>query len=242
MTVLVSAFIAYANNLYDSRLSNYIKDGKLLLSANIHKIIFIDELIYEHFKEYINDKTKIIKVTKNDMYFYQYKEQIINYSVESNNKAKDTFDYFLIMCSKTEWVKKAIELNIHDNHYDNFIWVDFGIRHVFKCNDSDFVKKIENLENRKYSKLRIASIWNLNTNYSVNPKKIMWFFAGGVFGGDKNSLINFDNETKKMCIEYISNKKTLMWEVNIWYFVYKENSILFEPYYCGHDDSIVDNY
>jgi hypothetical protein len=79
-------------------------------------------------------------------------------------------------------------------------------------------------------------------NQYLFPKNIMWFFAGGVFGGDKKSLIEFDNETKKMCIKYISEQQTLMWEVNIWYFVYKENSVLFDPYYGSHDDTIIDNY
>ena len=33
-----------------------------------------------------------------------------------------------------------------------------------------------------------------------------------------------------------------MWEVNIWYLVYKENKELFDNYYCNHNNTIIDNY
>ena len=47
---------------------------------------------------------------------------------------------------------------------------------------------------------------------------------------------------KTKYIEIITTKNTIMWEVNIWYLIYKENNDLFDLYLSNHDDSIIDNY
>ena len=96
---------------------------------------------------------------------------------------------------------------------------------------------------KKYDKIRIASIWNLDNLYNINLyKNIAWYFAGGIFGGDINSLNQFANLMKEKCIEIITTKNTIMWEVNIWYLIYNENKELFDSYYGNHDNTIIDNY
>ena len=92
------------------------------------------------------------------------------------------------MCTKTEWITKAIKINFFNT--SNFIWVDFGIKHVFNCENNEFIKKIERLNNTVYKNIRIGSIWNLDIKYGGDIyKDIMWYFAGGVFGGNKESLL-----------------------------------------------------
>jgi hypothetical protein len=53
------------------------------------------------------------------------------------------------MCYKTEWMKMAIafmeqqyntERTIEIHTYE-YIWIDFGIRHVFNCSDLEFLDK-----------------------------------------------------------------------------------------------------
>ena len=33
-----------------------------------------------------------------------------------------------------------------------------------------------------------------------------------------------------------------MWEVNIWYLVWKENKDIFDPYFSDHNQSVINNY
>lgn len=240
MTVLVSAFISNMNKRSDMPTSRYIENGKILLKANIPKIIFMDESFTEYFDDYVNEYTKIIKINKNDIYLYDYTKYITNSNIITDNPNKDTIDYFCMMCSKTEWVRKAIESEYFND--DNYVWVDFGIRYIFTCDDNNFIAKIERLKNCTSSKVRIASIWDLEGQFHFNKHRVMWFFAGGVFGGNKNELIKFAEKTKNMCLRIIFGEKMLLWDVNIWYWVYKENPELFEPYYSLHDDTVVDHY
>ena len=246
MTTIVSAFVSNMNTRDDRKLETYLLLGDLLLKAQIPKIIFIDTETYTYVKNYENDNTKIIPFKREDIYLYSYLKDIHSFSLSTNFKSKDTLEFMFTMCNKTEWIRKATEYNFFNT--ENFVWVDFGIRHVFKCNDTEFIKKIENLNTKTYETIRMGTIWDLNMNVdSVGLdiyRQITWYFAGGVFGGDKKILIDFADRTKAKCIKIIQERGSLMWEVNIWYLVFKEtmNELNYSFYKCDHNDSIIDNY
>ena len=243
MTTLVSAFISNVNSRKDRSIEKYIEYGKVLLQAKIQKIIFIDELIFDELNNCSNEFTHLIPIKKESIYLYKYKDLLCNFNLNSTSPEKDSLEYMFTMCSKTEWIKKAIELNYFNTQ--SFIWIDFGIRHIFNCDDNDFIKQIENININKniYEKVRIGSIWNPDIQYYGDIyKDIKWYFAGGVFGGDIKSLLIFSEKTKEMCIKIIEEKNTIMWEVNIWYLVYKEMPYLFDYYTCDHNSSLIDNY
>jgi hypothetical protein len=244
MTTIVSAFLSNANKRENRNIDKYLELGIVLLKADIPKIIFTDGQMYEKIKNYENDKTKIILYDKQESYLYKYlnNDYLINFKLNTDYESKDTKEYIFIQCNKTEWVKKAILMNYFNT--ENFIWLDFGIKHVFQCDDETFIKIIQQLDNKKYNdKIRIASIWNTELIYSCNIyQDIAWYFAGGVFGGNKESLLIFSEKMEQECIKIISEKKTLMWEVNIWYLIYIENRDLFENYQCDHNNTIIENY
>ena len=173
---LVSAFISNINNRDERLLDKYYELGKVLLKTSINKIIFLDEIMYELINNnYNKDNTLLIKINKKDIYF------LINFELNTQNIKKDTMEYIFTQCNKTEWIKEAILLN-HFNT-ENFIWVDFGIRHVFTSSDEEFINKINNLQYKIYDNVRIANIWNLDILYFINIyKDIACYFAGGVFG------------------------------------------------------------
>ena len=104
------------------------------VKINLHKIIFLDELAYELLKDYENDFTKIIKINKNDFYLFNLQDEITNFELYTNNKDKDTLEYILTQCSKTEWIRKAIE-NDGFNELNNYIWIDN--KELFSCYNSD---------------------------------------------------------------------------------------------------------
>jgi hypothetical protein len=244
MTTLVSAFIANVNSRKDRTLEKYIEYGNILLQTKLQKIIFIDETIFDEFKKYSNEVTYLIPVKKESIYLYEYKELLTNFKLNSKSPKKDTLEYIFTMCSKTEWIKKAIELNYFNSI--NFIWIDFGIKHIFDCDDNEFITKIENTSKKTYNKIRIGSIWPVDPgnyyNYGNIFKDIRWCFAGGVFGGDIKSLLIFSEKTKEIIIKIIKEKNTIMWEVNIWWIVYNEIPYLFDCYDCDHNSSLIDNY
>jgi hypothetical protein len=242
MTTIVSAFVSNINTRQDMNLHKYYEYGKLLLKSTTPKIIFLDEPMLDLIKDdYDNSNTLLIKINKEDNYLYEYRDLLSNFKLNTYNAKKDTMDYILTMCHKTEWMKTAIGLNNFNTK--NFIWIDFGIKYIFNCSDEEFTEKINNIHNKSYSNIRVGKIWNLNISYSINIyKDIAWYFAGGVFGGNKDKMLIFSEKMKNKCIDIIFKENTLMWEVNIWYLLYLENKEIFDTYYCNHDNTLLENY
>ena len=248
-TTIVSAFIATMNSHRD--VDEYIKHGLKFVLTPIHKILFIDEriivevqsLIPDEYNEYLH----IIPIEFEDCYLSNHVPEIKKFNV-SGNATKDTLNYMLIMNNKLEFVKRAIEINVF--HSTQFIWVDFGIYHIHKSGmDEEFIQCIVNLKNNVYNKVRIGSIWEstqqLEQYYITEENiysQIAWIFAGGVFGGDIESLLEFEKLSKEKCVHVIKEKETIMWEVNIWYMIYLENNALFSLYGCDHNLSLICNY
>lgn len=243
MTTIVSAFMSNVNSRTDRDINSYYLLGRLLLKSTTPKIIFLDEPMYDLIQpnDYNEENTLIIKCNKNDNYLYKYVDKLYNFKLNTDNPLKDTLEYMFTMCNKTEWIRKAIENDIFNSN--NFIWIDFGIKQVCNWSEDIFIQKLDNLYYKKYEKVRIGNIWNLSMYYNVDIlNEIAWYFAGGVFGGNKRSLIYFADLMKKKCVQIIEKHNTLAWEVNIWYILYTEQPNLFYPYLCNHSNSIIENY
>jgi len=243
MTTIVSAFVSDINSREDRDITSYYLLGKLLLQSTTPKIIFLDEKMYNLIQpnDYDKDTTLLIKYNKYESYLYKYINNLHTFTLNTDNPSKDTLEYMFTICNKTEWIRKAIENDIF--HSDNFIWIDFGIKQVCNWSDDEFIQKLNNLYHKQYEKVRIGHIWDLSLHYNIDIlRQISWYFAGGVFGGNKNILLQFADLMKEKCIEIMNETGTIMWEVNMWYILYTENPDLFEPYPCNHSNSIIDNY
>ena len=155
---------------------------------------------------------------------------------------KDTIEYMFTMCYKTEFVRKAIQLNNYNA--SQFIWLDLGIKHMMDISEEEFAKKVLRLQYLEYPiHIRIATIWNPDYNYDIDLyKDICWCFAGSIFGGNIKSLLEFADLTKETSLKIINEKKSLMWEINVWKIIYNMDRWKFLYYTCSHDNSIIDNY
>ena len=244
-SVIVSSFVLINPERKDKKITDYVKWIDEFLSLNIPKIVFIDSTIIDLFnKEY--KYATIVPCNKSELILYEYKNNIDISNIITDNKTKDTVDYFFVQCSKIEWIRKAIEKN---NNYNQYIWMDIGIRNICpSISTVEFENLIKNMLTKKYDMIRMPTIWDpsilLNNEYNknINLEKINWFFAGGIVGGPKHLMIAFSKimyETvQKLIIEY----KTLFWEVNVYILIYKTLSNIFSPYNCDHDISMMVNY
>ena len=229
--ILVTAFLY--NKEHYQNIAFYKQYGVQLLEIKQNKVVFMDKSLIDIFLSYENEYTKILPTTETDMYLYSYLNTL-EHKIEGNIN-KDSNFFFSIMCNKTEWLRQAIKLQLYEG--DQYIWIDFGIFKIFNQNI-----QLSNLQNC-YDKVRIGHIWDLNLTYSIDiKKKIAWYFAGGLFGGNKNKLIEFADIMKETTLNFIKENNYLVWEVNLWYMLYNEHKELFEPYPCDHNNSMVNNY
>jgi hypothetical protein len=111
-------------------------------------------------------------------------------------------------------------------------------------NDQLLKESIGELVTKQYPLVRIAScIDPRETCFTTDIyHQVVWFFAGSVVGGNQESLVKFADIMKEFCIKIIQEKKHIMWEVNIWYLIYREFPEIFDFYLCDHNISILKNY
>jgi len=239
---VVSAFMININYRADRSYDKYFSLAKQLLRIPINKIIFVDKSILGYFKDYINENTTIIPFEKHVNYLYEYIDKLDNFSLNTKNPEKDTIEYMFTMAYKTEFMRKAIEMNNYNA--SQFIWMDLGIKHMMDIPYEEFANKVMRLQYLEYlQNVRIAAIWNPDSNFNVDLyKDVCWCFAGSIFGGNIPSLLEFADQVKTECLHIINEKKTLMWEINVWKLIYNKDRWKFLFYYSSHDTSILDNY
>jgi hypothetical protein len=241
MTTIVTAYLTDINHNPERNTDIYLNRGCKILSMDTPCVCFIEKHIYDlHIDPRLYPQTHFIMFDKHDNYLYEYLEQITEFKVFGNEQ-KDTLDYMFLQCYKTEFVRQAILLDSFKT--SNFVWVDFGIGHMMS--DDDLCNGIKHVSKRTHDDLRIGNADNIPLDKTFNVdlyRRVMFYFLGSVFGGHKNSLIEFADRMKKKCIAIIETKRHIMWEVNIWYLLYKDNPDIFNPYKANHDMRILHNY
>jgi len=224
MVVLISSIYENINERNSSDF--YLNHGQHFVNLPFQKIVFT------------NIKNLEIKAENLKIVYYENIEfagDFSNFILFSRNETKDTLKYMFLMNSKVKFVEIAIEMFSNE---EQFMWIDFGLSYIF--NNIDNFK----ISEKRYDKVRIGNIWSLDLAKSINNiQNINWYFAGGVFGGSRESLLKFCKYALEECEFVINEYKTLMWEVNIWFNVYEKfGDELFSLYSCNHDDSILINY
>lgn len=193
-----------------------------------------------------------------DMYLEYYRDMATEFSLNTPHPSKDTLDYMFVQCHKTEWVAMAISL---DNNTGNGIysWLDFGIRHmypsamafdmaIYKLHDrltkKSILKTVEHSSSSTSNDVVYApSCWEPNKQYTQDVyREVFWVFSGSAFGGHSKALIDFALRTKTKCIDILTTRRRLMWEVNVWYLVYCDCPELFSLFYGNHNANILTNW
>ena len=246
VTFVTSYFKIYDNDYdmsktFDKRLELFLKLADTGINISIFTTPEFQELFSEIDKKYEN--IKLINVySKTELKFSNkyFNETELCHLPERRSHIKDTEYYMYLMNSKIDFVREVIEINPFSSKY--FCWIDFSLPYVFKNIDKT-IKNIKLISQRNYinSFLAMPGCWSFKVN-NINHIKdyICWRFCGGFFIGDKDSLIDFYNLSFNNFGDFLTQTKTLLWEVNYW--AWLESFKGFSPiWYSGdHNDSIID--
>jgi hypothetical protein len=235
MVTIVTAFVLLNENRPNEKTADtYFSHFKRLVESGVNIHLFLQSSMVQKYNKTIGKKSNVFLQIQEFEDLYAYKElQSVNYSLPLNrNLTKDTANYIIFQNSKIEFVKKAITNNVYNS--DKFAWIDFGIGHVIK-NDETF-KNLKNLNIK--SGLHIPGPYSFN---NVDLNTVCWRFCGGVFIGDKESIEEFYALYQNHFITLVKTTGILSWEVNVW--AYFEKYLGWKPiWYRGdHNDSILLN-
>jgi hypothetical protein len=240
MITYVTAFYKLDERKYCT-VNDYLRYFLFIVNTGVHIHLFLQPSLYEEYISFIGerDNVHITLLDFEELPIYKQLKGIDIPLPKYRNPEKDTRNYMILINSKTEFIKRAIENNIYNTTH--FAWIDFGIKKVIQ-NPSVFgrladVDKIE----IKDTCLVIAAIHRQNNINLCRVDNVCWRFAGGFFLGDSNSLVNFHNLYETHFCKLVRDTNVLTWEVNIWaMFEYLD---LFRPsvYISDHNDTILEN-
>jgi len=150
---------------------------------------------------------------------------------------KDTKEFFSLMNTKIEFVKKAAE---RWPEIDTFSWIDYGILKIVRQSDR-FLRKLTELDQKRFTKMVIPGCWSIGQHFSV--ESIHWRFCGGFFITPRNYIDRFYEHSRSVLRDFCTmDFYKLTWETNVWStieFCAEHQNIVW--YFADHDDTIVLN-
>jgi hypothetical protein len=220
-----------------------------IVETGIQLCVYVDSSGKEMLDEYqqLFGNIKFMKIVNlEDTWIHEICHKYNDITLPDNrNTEKDIFKYILLMNSKIEFMKDAIEKNPWNSTH--FAWIDFNIAHIFK----DMAKSKKQLMLLAQADFK-PKLLVIPGCYSPAPKpmseefltksilnNIHWRFCGGFFMGDKQSIMEFYYYYETFFPTFVDKYRKLIWEVNFWSWLESETD--WKPrWYCGdHNDSMI---
>lgn len=203
MITFVSAFLDLSEDRTALRSADvYLAHFKRIADTGINIHLFLNERCSSWQNE--------LSLYSNVYIEYIELEELASYTPAATlpsvrNVPKDTLNYLILMNAKTDFIYRAILANPFNT--SSYYWIDFGIFHVIRYPD-EAQAYLKELSSRS---LRGLAIPGCHESRPVSYDQICWRFCGGVFAGDKESLLQFHE-----CVSGALSKERMTWEVNLW--------------------------
>lgn len=235
MTItFVSAFLDLSEDRKELRspelhLNHFLKIAKS--GINIH--LFINEsckMIYDACASYPNIHIDFLNLE--DLRSFQAAQGAKLPDIR--NHVKDTKNFILFMNAKPDFVYRAIQRSAFPSSH--YCWLDFGLFHVIK-DVEDAQKHLRQLSTKQLRPgLFMPGCVGIREHDYFNA--ICWRFCGGVFAGDKQTLVHL-YETVFSEYDTLVRERGLTWEVNIWAYLESVGKIHPIWFAADHNDSIL---
>lgn len=191
-----------------------------------------------------------------DLFLWSYRDMAHKFKLNTGNPTKDTLEYMMVQCQKSEWMAIASQLcQKTRGGGEEHVWIDFGVFHMFQGKIDVFQTELYKMRSRIHRRLlqpsesgvsrglMFARCWDpAHIYYGDIYKDVNWLFAGSVFGGCSSRIQQFALRVREKCLQVLREKNTLMWEINIWVLIYHEHPELFAFYPSDHSEIIFRGY
>ena len=135
MMTFVTALYKLDERIYCT-LEMYLNYFKPLADTGIHIHLFLQPKLYDEYIGNIGERSNIY-ITQLEFEDLPIYKQLCGVELDlpaNRNIEKDTREFMILMNSKVEFVKRAIDQNIFNSTH--FAWIDFGISKIIKKEDT----------------------------------------------------------------------------------------------------------
>ena len=248
ITFVTSWIHIYKDTVFDNKTSEWrFENFEVILRTGINICIFVSPDFYDKMSElaarYENlkimetvslEETEVFKICD------KVQKEGIELSMPSNrHPKKDSYEYLILINSKIQFIKAAIERNPWNSTH--FAWIDFSIAYVLRDRPRS-TEYLKMLANRTYLDKMLAvagCVGKFNEEkYGELFNSPFWRFCGGFMLGDKESLLSFYDLYFEHFENFLREHRHMVWEVNYW--AWLEGTKGWSPtwYSANHNDSI----
>lgn len=253
-----TAILPRLASLGGGRLSGAGREGEFVYQ---YRGGFMDGM-RRRFSYEIHGQVVFVFFEKTDLFLWPFRSMANRFALNTGNPTKDTLEYVMVQCQKTEWLAIASQLgrDVRGGGGDKmvrkeYVWMDFGVFHMFHGKIDVFQielykmrarvdKRLLTSERGESDAILFARCWDPNHPYGGDIyKDINWSFAGSVFGGGSKAAQTFAVKMREKCFQILRERNTLMWEINIWLLIYRESGNgLFSLYPSDHSEIVFRGY
>ena len=248
VTFVTSWIHIYKDIVFDNKTNDWrFENFDIILRTGIQICIVVSPDFYDKMVELSAryENLKIIEcIPLEETLVYKICDSIKNDGIEllmptNRHSSKDSYEYLVLINSKIQFIKTAIEHNPWNSTH--FAWIDFSIAYVLrdKVRSTEYLKM---LSDRTYpDKMLVVPgcVGKFNEDkYGELYDNPYWRFCGGFLLGDKESLLSFYDLYFEHFENFLREHRHMVWEVNYW--AWLEGTKGWSPtWYCAdHNDSI----
>ena len=215
----------------ESRTNYYFELFKELGNSGLPFIIFTDPEYVSMLSEF--PLARVIPLNLYDCELYQIAMSYQGELPNGRNYIKDTKEFFGLMNTKIEFMKRACEYTT-----EQLIWIDFGILKIIS-DIPHFINKLTHIQSHIFDKITIPGCWS--KKYSFSVEHINWRFCGGILIMPQKHIERFYIHSRNVLRDFCTMPiYKLTWETNVWALIEtcaeQEN---IDWYLADHNDSIV---
>lgn len=250
-------FVTAFMNIYDTPFQNKdiewrFQHFKKIAKTGIQLAVFCSPDCSEYMDKLINEfsNVKLIQyINLRDTWTYKLCDEVEIKLGEpltlpnTRNTEKDTREYIILMNTKTEFLKMAIEKNHWSSSH--FAWIDFNIFHIFQgIEQQQYVYEyLKSMSQRTMSPyfLTLPGCWGKNhVHEEFLMNDICWRFCGGFFIGSVDRVLEFHKCYQDYFSDFLLSKKKLIWEVNFWAYLELHHGLSVIWYQGDHNQRILE--
>ncbi|MCD6029163.1 MAG: hypothetical protein K0S78_1337 [Thermomicrobiales bacterium] len=226
-TVITSMLIPQSDGHMTRPIGEYLSHFKHLVATGLPIILYVAPSLVEEVRA---PNVTVVPTTLEDLPLWRAIQGMELRLPAIRDPVKDTADYLALVNSKTELMRRTIDMVGADATH---AFVDFGIFHFIR----DKQRGEHRLRALRATSVELVTLPGITRDFLDTMDRVDWRFCGSLFYGPTAAMRTFAEVHQERAQVLLP---TLTWEVNVWAWMERHGELDCRWYQAGHNDSIVD--
>lgn len=215
----------------------YLAHGRAFLALDVPKVVFLEPHVIALLRDALDaaPQTTVVPFAKEELEFWPDRARFLACPPPpTNNPAKDTHDFLILMLNKVDWCRRAAALTPADPDAV-LVWVDFGIQYVLDRTHAPPLRDL--VAHLRADRVRPGTVrlgGCAAYRPPTHPAQLVWQYCGGVFAGRADALARMQTDQRRVVAQLLTHG-WVTWEVTVWHHM---AAPYFDRYLADHNATL----